>query len=111
MEDWFRVEDDQEDPLSDRQKERILYAKIKNSRVLKPYLDRYSMLDDDDRDHSYDYLLSSIDRYQQRTKKARNLDGLANALLKKDTPPTTKPGGKGARGTNALAATKLEDQC
>ena len=73
MEDWFRIEDDQEDSITDRQKERILYRKIKNSRVLKAYLDKYSMLDDDDPEHSYEFLLLSIDRYQQKTKKARNL--------------------------------------
>ena len=69
MEDWFRIEDDQEDPSTDRQKERILFAEIKNSKVLKPYLDRYNMLDDDDKDHSYQYLLDSIERYQQKTKR------------------------------------------
>merc|ERR1712115_211575 len=63
IESWYRIEDDQEDPLKDRQKERILYDKIRNSKVLKPYLDRYSMLDDEDDDHSYTFLITSIDNY------------------------------------------------
>ena len=87
MEDWFRIEDDQEDPSTDRQKERILFAKIQYSKALKPYLDKYNMLDDDDENHSYQFLLDSIERYQQKTKKAKNLNGLTNALLRKDQPP------------------------
>ena len=59
----MRIVDDQEEPLTERQKERILYPKIKNSKVLKAYLDRYTMLDDDDEDHTYQFLVDSIEKY------------------------------------------------
>ena len=69
------------------------------------------MLDDDDEYHSYQYLLDSIERYQQKTKKAKNLDGLTNALLRKDqAPPAGNPPKGKNKAANALAA-KLEEQC
>ena len=108
MEDWYRTEDDQEETLTDRQKERVVYAKIKNSRVLKAYLDKYTMLADDDVDHSYQYLLDSIERYQQKTRKRKNLDDLAGALVKKE--PSVDSGKGPKRGAKALAA-KFAEQC
>ena len=80
MEDWYRIENDLEDPLTDRQRERILYSKIKNSKALKPYLDKYSMLDDDDEEHTYDYLLNSVERHLKKTRRNKNLEGLTNTL-------------------------------
>ena len=104
MEDWFRIEDDQEEPLTDRQKERILYAKIKNSKVLKPYLDKYAMMDEDDYDHSYHYLINSIDKYQQKTRKQNNLDDLAVAIIRKDTQHT---GGRAPRAAPRVSPPTL----
>ena len=63
LEDWFRILDDQELELDPLQLERIFYQKIKDSTALKPYLDQYRMMDETDFNHSYDYLLGSVEKY------------------------------------------------
>ena len=72
-----------------KQKETILFKKIKDSVVLKPYIDYYNMIDKDHKDHTYTYLIDSINRYLTKTKADGNMDRLTNTLLK---------GGGGGRG-------------
>ena len=104
MEDWYRLMDDQEDPLPERQKQRIFYKKIVHSTVLKPYLDYYHRLDEEHEDWSYDYLLRSVETYMKKEQKEKNIRGLTSQ--KKETAP--KGGGKGkdkeSKKTKALAA-------
>ena len=90
-----------------------MYAKIRNSRALKPYLDKYAMLDDDHTDHSFKYLIDSIQHYQQKTRMEKNLDGLTEAVIKKSQDPgggQKSEGGKGGKSVKALAA-KITEQC
>ena len=57
------VEDDQEEPKpSERSKERILFQKIKESAALRPFLDKYNMMDETDPEHTYVYLVSCIEK-------------------------------------------------
>ena len=74
VEDWFKIADDQEDPLSDRQLERILFEKIKGSAVLKPYIDKYNMFDDDDPDHIQDRSTTSATHHAQLHSRQPNFD-------------------------------------
>ena len=67
LEDWFRIVDDQEESLSEKQLERIFYAKIKKSQRLRVYLDKYSMLDEDDAEHSHEFLFESVEKYLKKT--------------------------------------------
>ena len=66
------------------------------------------MMDEDDDDHSYHYLINSIDKYQQKTRKQKNLDDLAVAIIKKDTQHT---GGRGPKGGTKGLAANLAEQC
>ena len=93
IDQWHRLLDDQEDEgPSDKQKERMFYKKIKDSVVLKGYLDYYRRLDESHADHSYAYLLASYEGYIKKTKKDRNLDGLTKKGRKDDQRRATPAG-------------------
>ena len=77
---WMRLLNDQEENVSDRQKELMFYSKIKGSVALKSYVDHYYRLPDSDPEHSYEYLLISVETYLRRSELNANNSGLATAI-------------------------------
>ena len=66
------------------------------------------MLDDDDEEHTYDYLLQSVERHLKQTCRNKNLEGLTNTLPSRNLKVNNwTPKTKVIQG----AAAKLEDQC
>ena len=105
IERWYILIDNYEGNLEEVQKQRMLYGKIKKSTVLKPYLDRYNLMNEEDPEWSYQYLVDSIEHYRQRTRLDNNIDGQIKANdLKADDD------NKKQKAAKALAA-KLEQQC
>ena len=99
-----------EEKLTDRTMERILYPKVKESKALKPYLDKYFMLDESDPNHSYSFLVESIENYFLKTMNSKNDEGYADSIIKRDQ----HTGGKGNRNdkpTKALSAKVHSQQC
>mgnify|MGYP001402655756 CR=1 FL=1 len=77
---WWRLLGDQEEALSDRQKELIFYNKIKGSTVLKGYLDYYNRLPDNAAERSYQYLIDSVETYLRRSQLNSNLTNLTSSI-------------------------------
>ena len=95
-------------------KERIFFAQIKDSHVLKPYIDKYKLADDGDIIKTYEWLINSVEHYLERTKEDRNMDKLEKTVLHLGGKGGGKKGKKG-NGAPALPAQNLpatkEHQC
>ena len=80
----------------------MLYARIKNSKILDADLRHYDRLNNDDQDKSHDYLMGIMDRYIARTRldearedEDRYLNRLVGAPAPSGGQDATKPKGKG----------------
>ena len=63
LETWSKIVGDLEEELSDNTMKRILFQKIKDSTALRPFLDKYNMMDETDPEHTYTYLVGCMERY------------------------------------------------
>ena len=104
--DWYRVLDDQEDYVSERQRERILFKKIGTSRALHDYIAHYKLMPDDHPDHSHAYLVNSMETYLAKNLMNQMMQSHEAALKGENEEPSK-------RRNNRLkgAAAQHRNQC
>ena len=59
---------------------------------MKPYLDPYRRMKPSDPDHTYKYLLDSVEDYLTKTKQDRNLVGLTKKKQERRLAPAAPDG-------------------
>ena len=111
MEDWYRIEDDLDESLSELQLEHIFYEKIARSQVLKPWLEKYRMLDDSDPEHCYSYLIDAVIRYQLKSQADGNMSGLLKNNAEKPEPGSKAEKRKLKAALAAAFKASLSQQC
>ena len=113
LETWSKMVGDMEERLSDKQMKRIFYEKIKKSEVLRPFLDRFSLMDESDPDHTYAYLFEGMEKHLLRTLKERATQGLAQAEMQHVQGTKGGKGGKNDTTTRAAPAApdRRSQQC
>ena len=107
--DWRRILADQESNVTEVQKDRIFYKKIRNSKALRTYLDHYNRLDESKEDHSYTYFINSYDSYLKKTRKDRHLNSLVGGKGAHGDP--TGGGGKGDPTKRKATPARHAQQC
>jgi len=101
MDLWYKILGDNRDTISETAKEKVFYRKIKNSTVLRPWLDYYVRLADDHKDHCYEFLASGIDSYLKRADlddNDKDLGDINYGLSPKKREPKKPTGGADAAG-------------
>ena len=71
---WDHYVDNMREPLKDEQLAEILLEQLEKSEVLKPDIDNYKRMKDDDENKTYSYLLESMDRHLSLMAKKCNRD-------------------------------------
>ena len=80
--------------------EEMMYLQLQKSKVLIPALEYYDRVGVGHEDHTYKYLIESIERHLRRTETAKNVAGLATATGVGNIAGRAS-GGKGANSAPA----------
>ena len=73
---WDWMVNNQEVPLAHKQIERIFYLKLRQSSILKNYVDYYERLAKSDSERSYTYLSEKTDKLIEENRQTRNQQSL-----------------------------------
>ena len=88
LQQWHRLLDDQDDPVSDKKKEHLFHGKIKGSSELSGHIAYYGRLKKGHPDRSYDYLVDAMTDHIKEKRMDRNLPTSQQAALIRPQAPS-----------------------